>query len=187
GLDRPRAKNPKAIKSLLKRAVLEQNRQLLMEAKSESGYEDMGATLVAVIIKAGRAYIANLGDSRVYRLRKGRLVQLTKDHSVVSELLRKGRIEPEQAEGHEASGQITHYIGMEEKPVPYMHSFTLKGKDRLLLCTDGLTDMVDDEAITDILKKQTDPQSAGVQLVNTANEAGGFDNITAVIVDWLGS
>ena len=157
-----------------------------MEGGSETGYKEMGATVVAALLKGGRAYIANLGDSRIYRLRKGRLTQLTKDHSVVYELLSKGRIESDEAMNHTAQGQITRYIGMEDKASPYVHTFVLEQGDRLLLCTDGLTDMVDDRKIARTLRDEAESQTVCEVLIGAANAAGGCDNVTVVIIDWLG-
>jgi serine/threonine protein phosphatase PrpC len=134
----------------------------------------------------GRAYIANVGDSRIYRLRRGRLRQLSQDHSVVAELLDQGRIQPDDVNDHEAQGEITRYVGMEERAHPYVRSFLLKAGDRLLLCTDGLTDLVSDKDIVRIMGGESDCQAACDALVAAANAAGGTDNATAVIVDWLG-
>lgn len=184
-LDKIKVGSPATIRSLFKKAIVEQSRQLHMEGTSETGYKDMGATLVVAMIRNNRAYIANLGDSRIYRFRNRRLLQLTKDHSVVSELLDKGKIKPEEAENHEAQGEITHYIGMEDKVRPYIRSFLLKKGDRLLLCTDGLTDEIDDKAIAAILAGKQDCNQTCKALVDAANTAGGHDNITVVIVDWL--
>ncbi|MHC4560199.1 MAG: PP2C family protein-serine/threonine phosphatase [Planctomycetota bacterium] len=186
-LDRLRVGTPRTIRALLKRIIAEQSRQVQLEGTSETGFRDMGATLVIALLRKGRCFLANIGDSRAYRLRKGRFVQLTRDHSVISELVEKGRIEPEEALDHDARGQITRYIGMEEKARSYVRSFGLKKADRLLLCTDGLTDMLGDKDIAAILKTETDPQAACKSLVAAANKAGGHDNITALVIDWLGS
>jgi serine/threonine protein phosphatase PrpC len=180
-----RSSSPRAIRSLLKKTISEQNRQLLLEGDSETGYKGMGATLVVALLKEGRAYIANLGDSRIYRLRKNRLRQLTKDHSVVSELVDKGKIKPEEAENHADAGRITGYVGMEEEVTSCVRSFMLSKGDRLLLCTDGLTTMVPDKRIAEMLQNHPDSQTACETLVNAANAAGGHDNITAVVIDWL--
>ena len=185
GLDKLKVGTPAAIRSLLKKTIREQSRQLNLEGTSETGFKDMGATLVVALLRKGRAYIANLGDSRIYRFRNKRLVQLTKDHSVVSELLDKGKIKPEEAEIHEAQGEITHYVGMEDKALPHIRSFRLKKGDRLLLCTDGLTDAIDDKAIAAILATKQECKQACQALVDSANAAGGHDNITVVIADWL--
>ncbi len=180
-----RSSSPRAVRSLFKKTIVEQSKQLQMEAESETGYRGMGATLVLALLRDGRAYIANLGDSRIYRLRNNRFLQLTKDHSVVSELLSRGRIELAEAQNHAAAGQITHYVGMEEKVTPFIRTFALKKGDRLLLCTDGLTDMVNDKSIAVILMSGADCRAACDALVTAANTAGGCDNITVVIVDWL--
>jgi serine/threonine protein phosphatase PrpC len=186
-LDRLKVGTPRTIRSLLKRMIAEQSKQVQLEGTSETGFRDMGATLVIVLLRKGRCFVANIGDSRAYRLRKGRLVQLTRDHSVVSELIEKGRIEPEDAADHDAQGQITQYVGMEEKARSHVRYFTLKKGDRILLCTDGLTDMVTDKDIAAVLKAETDPQAACKLLVAAANKAGGHDNVTTLVIDWLGN
>lgn len=185
-IDRLKVGSPRTIKSLLERMIAEQSKQLQLESTSETGFRDMGATLVIALLRKGRCFIANLGDSRAYRLRKGRMVQLTHDHSVVSELIEKGHIEPEEAANHDASGQITRYVGMEEKAHSHVRSFALKKGDRILLCTDGLTDMVAGKDIAAILNAETDPQAACKSFIAAANKAGGHDNITTLVIDWLG-
>jgi protein phosphatase len=179
-----KSSSPRVIRSIFKKTIVEQSKQLQMEAESETGYKGMGATLVLALLRDSRAYIANLGDSRIYRLRNNRFVQLTKDHSVVSELLSKGRIELTEAQSHVAAGQITHYVGMGEKVTPFIRTFALKKGDRLLLCTDGLTDMVNDKSIAAILTNEPDCRAACDTLIAAANAAGGHDNITVVIIDW---
>jgi serine/threonine protein phosphatase PrpC len=186
-LDRLKVGAPRTVRALLKKLIAEQSKQVQMEGTSETGFMDMGATLVIVLLRKGRCFVANIGDSRAYRLRKGRMVQLTRDHSVVSELIEKGHIEPEEAINHDAQGQITRYVGMEEKASSHVRSFALKKGDRILLCTDGLTDMVDDKDIAVILSAETDPQAACKSLVASANTAGGHDNVTTLVIDWLGN
>lgn len=186
GMDKLRSRSPRAVRALFKKTIVAQSKQLLTEGTSETGWKGMGATLVAALFKNGRAYIANLGDSRIYRFRNNKLTQLTQDHSVVSELLRKGKIEPEEAEDHTAQGQLTHYVGMKEEVVPHIYSFALKKHDRLVLCTDGLTDMVSDTNIARILRNEPEPEPACKELIHAANDAGGNDNITVVVVDWTG-
>jgi serine/threonine protein phosphatase PrpC len=185
-LDQLKSRSSRAVRSLLKRAVGEQSRQLRMEGASESGYKEMGATVAVALIVGGRAYVANLGDSRAYRFRNGRLRQLSRDHSVISELLEEGQIRQDEVEDHVARGQITHYIGMEEKAWPHVRSFVLNSGDRLLLCTDGLTDLVNDIRIAAILEEKSDCQTACEALVEAVNAAGATDNVTVVVVDWPG-
>jgi len=173
----------RTIRSLLERAIAEQSRQLHLEGTSETGFKDMGATIVIMLLRNNRCFVANVGDSRAYLLRNKRLRQLTRDHSVVSELIEKGRLKPENADNHHTAGQITRYIGMETKARSHVRSFALKKADRFLLCTDGLTDMVDDKTIAGLLKTTPDPNAAAKALIAAANKAGGHDNITALIID----
>ena len=186
-LGKLRSRSPRSIRRIFKKAVVEQSRQLRMESASEEGYKGMGATLAAVLLRQGRVYVGNLGDSRVYRLRKGKLVRLSRDHSVITELLEEGKLEPTEVEGHEAEGQITRYVGMEEEEeaVPYVRSLAVRRGDKLLLCTDGLTDMLDEKNIAETLSSQVDCQAVCEELVKNANVAGGHDNITVVLIEKL--
>ncbi|MBN2376673.1 MAG: serine/threonine-protein phosphatase [Sedimentisphaerales bacterium] len=176
---------PASVSNVIKKCIRQQNEHLRLEGDSESGYKNMGATVVLALLRNDRAFIANLGDSRAYRLRKDRLVQISRDHSVVFELLDAGHIESHQAENHEAQGQLTQYLGMVENAHPYLRSFRLQQNDRLLLCSDGLTDMINDREIAKTLNCQNDPQSACHSLIQAANAAGGHDNVTVLIIDWL--
>jgi PPM family protein phosphatase len=185
GLHRLRAQSVRSVRGLLKKTITELNRQMVLEAESESGYKGMGATLVLALFCNQRTYVANLGDSRMYLLRDGRLKQRTRDHSVVGTMVRNGEITPEEATDHEAQGQITRYVGMEEKARAYVRTFQVKSGDRYLLCSDGLTDMIDEKMIAKTLDKVSDGQEACKQLVAAANTMGGHDNITVVIIDWL--
>ena len=144
----------------------------------------MGATVVMALVQDDRAFIAHMGDSRAYLLRRGKLRPLTDDHSIVGILLRTGEIRPEEAEHHPARGQLSRYVGMEDEVYPDVRTVRLASGDRLLLCTDGLTGMVPDDTIMGLLAVSEEPQVACDHLVEAANAAGGKDNITAVIVDW---
>lgn len=181
-----KSRRPRPIRRLLRHVVAEQSRHLCLEGHRGDGYQDMGATLVLALLLEGRAYIANLGDSRAYRFRNHRLLQLSKDHSVVAELLEHGHITATEAETHEELGTVTRYIGMDERAHCFVRSFSLKSGDRLLLCTDGLTDMLDAAIIQHTLKEETEGKACCTTLVSLANQAGGHDNITALIIDWQG-
>ena len=184
GLGKLRSQSMRALRGLLKRVMAQQSRHLQMEGDSESGYKGMGATVVATLLRQGRVYVANIGDSRAYLCRAGRLKQYTRDHSVVGSLVRAGKLEPEKAEDHEDAGQLTRYVGMEQEAKPFVRSFQLVRGDRLLLCTDGLTDMVDEAGIGRVLTEQVEAAEACRALVAAANAAGGHDNITALVIDW---
>ncbi len=184
GLDALKGRGAPSVRHLLKTTLAEQSRHLQREGDSESGCSGMGATLALVLVVGDRAYVANVGDSRVYRFRRGRLTQLSVDHSVVSELLEAGQITPDQAPHHSTQGIVTQYMGMPEGIEPLVRSTALHGGDCFLLCSDGLTDLVSEPAIAAVLKAQMHPQTACDRLVGAANQAGGADNTTAVLVTW---
>ncbi|MBF0567255.1 MAG: Stp1/IreP family PP2C-type Ser/Thr phosphatase [Nitrospirae bacterium] len=164
-------------------AFTELNEQVRSLSKSKAGLSGMGATVVLAIIKDDLALIAHMGDSRVYLLRNGGFSQLTVDHSVVQVLIDSGEITPLQAAKHPARGKITRCIGMSGDVMPDIRvTKTLPG-DKFLLCSDGLTGMVDDSAIVAILNKHRNLQTACNELVAAANGAGGIDNITVVLVE----
>jgi len=181
-LERLEKPSIRTVKNILERSIAEQSRQLRLEGTSELGYRDMGATIVVALLHGGRCYIANVGDSRAYLLRRGRLKQLTRDHSVTSELIEQGRLKPEDARDHSTAGQVTRYMGMEQRAHPHVRSFTLKPGDRILLCTDGLTDLVDEACIAQTLEALAEPRDAARALVAAANDAGGHDNVTALVI-----
>lgn len=183
GLENLKSYSVDSIRSYLKRSVAAQSKHLRMEAEEGEGYKEMGATVVVLLIAADRAYIASAGDSRVYLLRSDKFKQVTKDQSVVTELIDAGEIEPHEAEDHPSAGEITHYMGMEDEIEPFVKTFEVAEGDRFLLCSDGLTDMLDDEAIASLLREEKDSQEACVKLIRRANYAGGHDNITVVVVD----
>lgn len=184
-LDKLKSESTQSVRQMFSKVIIAQSNHLWMEGTSEIGYKYMGATVVVALIRAGRAYVAGLGDSRIYLLRAGKLKQITKDHSVVSELIEEGHIEPEEAADHEATGQLTHYIGMDDEAEPCVRTLALEQSDKLLLCTDGLTDMVDDETISHVLQNGQNCLEICKELINKANKAGGHDNITVVVVEYI--
>ena len=144
----------------------------------------MGSTVVLALFHGAGAIIANLGDSRAYLLDKGRLQRLTHDHNLLAMLLDLKKISAEEAAGHPARNRLTRYMGMETRAVADVRLLRCKGSGRLLLCSDGLTGMVPDERIREVLLREARPQEACQALVEAANAAGGDDNITAMVVDW---
>jgi PPM family protein phosphatase len=170
------------IERILRDAIVELGTQLYEQGSKEPGLKGMGATAVVVLIREGRAHIAHMGDSRVYLYREGALTQLTDDHSIVGILLRDGEITPEEARDHPARSQLSRYVGMPDEIHPDVQTIELLPGDRLLLCSDGLTGMIPDESIASILQSHPAPQPACDALIVAANEAGGKDNITAVLL-----
>jgi protein phosphatase len=184
GLYQLRSMKSRAVRRFLSKAITCHNREVHVEGISESGVKGMGATLVLCLIQNGRAYVANLGDSRLYRLRNGKLTRFTKDHTVVSEMIEQGMASADSAFVHAYSGVITQYMGMEDQADPHVRSFKLQYGDRLLLCSDGLTDMLDDSRIKEIISSNDDLDSGVEMLVREANLAGGHDNITTLLIEW---
>jgi protein phosphatase len=143
----------------------------------------MGAAVVVLVLNGDRAYVANLGDSRAYLLRDNQLQQLTADHNLAALLVRLQEIRPEDFATHPARNRLTQYVGMDGEVEPDSQKLVLKQGDRLLLCSDGLTGMLDDAAILRILGRTTDTTKACEALVAAANDAGGRDNISVMVVD----
>ncbi|OGV56500.1 MAG: hypothetical protein A2X45_03375 [Lentisphaerae bacterium GWF2_50_93] len=149
---------------------------------NEPGLSGMGATVALVVVRSGYAVLAHMGDSRIYLLREEKLTRLTNDHSIVQLLLDSNEISPEEAETHPAKGQITRFVGMDGNPLPETKKVDISHGDLLLLCSDGLTQMLPDSGIQEILLKKTNPEEACTELVARANEKGGKDNITVVLI-----
>jgi PPM family protein phosphatase len=142
----------------------------------------MGTTLTAVYVGAEEVSIAHVGDSRAYCLRDGELLRLTDDHSLVDELIREGRLTPEEAEDHPQRSVITRALGPEETVDVDTRSFRARSGDLYLLCSDGLTSMVSEARLAEILVAQPRLRDAGEALIAEANHAGGRDNITVILL-----
>jgi protein phosphatase len=142
----------------------------------------MGTTLTAVYIGEEEVAIAHVGDSRAYCLRDGELLRLTDDHSLVDELIRQGRLTPEEAVEHPQRSVITRALGPEGTVEVDTRSFSARAGDVYLLCSDGLTTMLSEEEMLELLLANTALRDAGESLVAAANEAGGRDNITVVLI-----
>jgi protein phosphatase len=144
----------------------------------------MGTTLTAGTLGTdGNMVIGHVGDSRAYLLREGELSQITDDHSLVEEMVRGGELTPEQAESHPQRSIITRALGIDPEVDVDVYPVQLHAGDRVLLCSDGLTTMVRSDVIAEILARESDPKRAAQLLVDAANDAGGEDNVTAVVVD----
>src|ERR671924_535984 len=156
------------------------NREIHKLAQEDSSRAGMGTTLTAALVHDDEVALSHVGDSRAYVLRDGRLKRLTKDHSLVEELRRQGRLTEEQAEEHPQRSIITRALGPEPSVNVDTMTFPARDGDVFLLCSDGLTTMVADEEIRDILVNSRSLRSAVNKLVDAANRGGGRDNITAV-------
>jgi PPM family protein phosphatase len=165
--------------------ILRANRLVLERGEAERTLRGMGTTVTALVTEGDKAHLAHVGDSRAYLLRDGALQQLTEDHTLVQRMVREGRLRPEEAEHHPQRSILTRALGVEDELVVDKLTLPLLPGDRILLCTDGLTGMVDERDIQTVLERENDPQHAADLLVGLANEGGGDDNITVVVLHVL--
>jgi protein phosphatase len=157
------------------------NRRIYETARQKLEHEGMGTTLTAVYLDDSNLAVAHVGDSRAYIFRDGELIRLTHDHSLVEELIRRGKLTPEQAAAHPQRSIITRALGIEPEVEVDTWTYPMRAGDVVLLCSDGLTSMVDESRIAAVLAEQHDLDAAGERLIAEANEAGGRDNITVVL------
>ena len=165
-------------------AIGEGNAAILERAAGDPGLWGMGTTVTAAALAGERhLQLAHVGDSRAYLLRDGSLEQLTTDHTVVGELVRRGRLTPEQAAIHPERSILTRAVGLDPRvPVDTPDPVELRDGDQVLLCSDGLTEAVDDDRIAELLSAGADGEAACRSLIDAANAAGGPDNITVVLL-----
>jgi PPM family protein phosphatase len=160
------------------------NVEVLRRGESDKDLRGMGTTLTALLTDDDRAYVAHVGDSRAYLLRDGALQRLTRDHTLVERMVEEGRLQADQARHHPQRSILTRALGVEDDvQVDDLTLDPIQSGDRILLCSDGLSAMVDEDVIEEILVEETDPQAACDRLVEAALEAGGEDNITVLVLD----
>jgi protein phosphatase len=167
----------------LKQAILRANRRIREMAATDRKLNGMGITLVALLEDGDMVHVANVGDSRGYLLRQGELSQVTVDHSLVQELVDDGRLSPEDAERHPQRSVITRALGIDPEVEFDLFTYKLQVGDRLLLCSDGLSDVVEPAQIRKVLLRVRNAHRAARELVTVANAHGGPDNITVIVVD----
>ncbi len=158
------------------------NRAIFNAANANPQYAGMGTTLVLAVFREGQLRLGHVGDSRAYRWRKGQLTQITRDHSLLQEQLDAGLITPEQAAFSANKNLVTRAVGVEDTVLLECHLHEVQPGDVLLMCSDGLTDMLDDASIAQLLQTHDALPAAGQALIAAANEAGGRDNIAIVLV-----
>lgn len=171
------------MKRLLRGAVIEANRRIHAEAAADAQRQGMGATVVLARFTPRRLIVAHVGDSRLYRLRDGRLEQLTRDHSLVQELVDGGMISAEEARQSPHRNVITRAVGHRATVEVEVASYESRQGDRVLLCSDGLTDLVEDAPIATCLGHPDTPERVARSLVELANRQGGKDNIAVLVAD----
>jgi PPM family protein phosphatase len=164
--------------------IQEANRRIYERAKSDAQASGMGTTITAALVTEDGVAVGHVGDSRGYRLRDGQLEQLTEDHSLVAELVRSGDLTRDQAAEHPQKNLITRALGANEEVEVDTMVLPVQASDRLLLCSDGLSDMIPETRIAEILADSPDdPETPARSLVSAALDAGGSDNVTVVVVD----
>ena len=175
---RNRYKSPVRI---LREAIEKANQILVKEAEVDESKAGMGPTIVAATIDKNKLCVANVGDSRLYVV-GDTITQITKDHSYVEEMVRRGGMKPELARVHPDKNIITRAIGATDTVEPDFFEIDLKEDEVILMCSDGLTNMVTDERIAQIVRQEYDLKDVAKRLVEEANKNGGLDNITIVLI-----
>lgn len=180
-LDKTKLDKPEEI---LKSVVAVANNKLIQAAQSDVKLEGMGTTLVAATVIGNTLYFSNVGDSRLYLI-NDKIRQISKDHSLVEEMVRLGGIKAEEAKNHPDKNIITRAMGVKEDVEADIYEYRLKKGDIILMCTDGLSNMVEDEDMFDIVKGARDIVEAVLMLIEKANSNGGRDNIGVVMAEPL--
>src|SRR6195952_1088376 len=157
------------------------NRAIFNAANSNPQYAGMGTTLVVGVFRESRLLMGHVGDSRAYRMRASRLTQITHDHSLLQEQIDSGLITPEQAAFSANKNLVTRAVGVEDTVLLETHLHDVLPGGIYLLCSDGLSDLLDDDAIAQLLQSSDSLDEAGRALINAANEAGGKDNISVIL------
>lgn len=171
----------------LEEAMNVANRAIIRQSLSDPECLGMGTTLTVTVVSGGFLHIGHVGDSRAYILRDGRLTQVTRDHSLVAELVRNGDLTEEQAQNHPQRNILTQAFGSDLRVKADITTLPLRPGDLLLLCTDGLTSAVPSAAIEEALAKAENLEQACDRLVAMANERGGHDNVTVLLAGPVGS
>ena len=164
-------------------AVEAANYNVMKAPRQGIGRDGMGTTLTAAMLEGERLLIAQVGDSRAYLLHKGHLQQITRDHSLMADLIEAGQITPEEVRVHPNRSVITRAIGSDIHMRPDIYELNVDAGDRILLCSDGLSSMISNNAIESIMRRQSDAQHCADELVTAALENGGADNVTVVVAD----
>ena len=170
-----------SVEERLRARVREANARIMESAQADDARAGMGTTLTVAYVGEDDLTVAHVGDSRLYRLRDGAFERLTDDHSLVEELVRQGKLTPEEADEHPQRSIITRALGAEEGVEADSHTWAGRDGDVYLICSDGLTSMIPEAHVAQVLAEAPSLASAGRMLIDAANDAGGRDNITVVL------
>lgn len=182
-IDSIKASTEKETVRIIEQAIQKANSIIFTESKSDSTKAGMGTTLVLATVIDNHLFVANVGDSRLYVATASKIKQITKDHSVVAELVRTGELDEDDARTDKRKNMITRAVGAESSITPDYFDVALKGREHILLCSDGLTNMVSDKDIFSILKEDSPIEDRAAKLIELANNSGGKDNISVIIVE----
>ena len=169
----------KSLLRMLETTIAAANALVYDESMADIDLRGMGTTAVVAVVREDTVFTAHVGDSRIYLVGE-EMTQLTTDHSIVQEMIEKGQLTPEEAKHHPRKNLITRAIGVDSRVTSDLQMLTIEPTDGLLLCSDGLSNMVDPDEMMTIIRDATDPTEIPSRLVDAANAAGGTDNITAV-------
>jgi serine/threonine protein phosphatase PrpC len=175
------AQSPAPPLSILAAAFKKANRKVL-DSATEAELKGMGTTLTAALVIGGELYVAHVGDSRCYIINRREILQVTRDHSVVQELVDAGAITPEEARNHPRKNEITRVLGYSRNIAPDLHYVKLYAGDNILLCSDGLCGVLPSSEIAETVLSAPNPDQVCAELTAQANLAGGPDNISVIIV-----
>lgn len=173
-------------RKIVNHLIVEANKTIFAEANNASSRRGMGTTLTAGLLCGKRLTIGHVGDSRAYLIKDGSIELLTKDHSLLEQLIESGQVRPEEAQSHPQRHIVTRALGLSEDLEVDIFEEDLDDQASLLFCTDGLTNLVYDDEILDLSKRIFDPQILAKALIDLANERGGYDNVTVVIAAGIG-
>jgi protein phosphatase len=170
------------VEALLREALHEAQEAVTSLASAHPDWGRIGTTAVVALLRGDRLHVANVGDSRAYLLNGGQPQLLTRDHSIAAALAEQGQLTAEEARRHHLRNQLTAFLGMSQPLKPAYAQIQMRPGDRVVLCSDGLWDMLSDEEIARIASELPDPRAATRALIDAANHAGGRDNITVIVV-----
>jgi len=170
------------IKKIIKEAICHANSKILEKASSDIECSGMGTTSTLAVVFCNKLYIGHIGDCRLYLIRGKNITQVTKDHSLVWELMEQGKINFEEMKVHPMKHIITKALGIQDRPEPDILTLFLEKDDIIIICSDGLTAMLSDMEIKDIALKYKNPETISQILVDLANDRGGYDNVTVVTI-----
>ncbi|RXT15050.1 Stp1/IreP family PP2C-type Ser/Thr phosphatase [Ammoniphilus sp. CFH 90114] len=180
--DLPKNMGPEEAIDRLDRAILKANDAIYSYSKSHDDCHGMGTTVAACLVNKEWLVVGHIGDSRIYRISGEQITQLTEDHSLVNELLKNGQISKEEAATHPQKNILIRALGTDHDVDVELKALEWEPGDRLLLCSDGLSNKISPQGILDIVKRVNTPEEAVEELVEEALRAGGEDNITAIVV-----